>query len=75
MSNPAKLIPRKKHFEPNKEDIIAERWIKSPSFPNHHRAEFCLDLLGSPFAFFLHLHLHLQKKSYRMSGPPWRKGI
>ena len=39
MSNPTKLIPGK-HIEQNKEDIIAERWIKSPSFPNHHRAEF-----------------------------------
>ena len=39
MSNPAKLIPEK-HIEQNKKDIIAERWIKSTSFPNHHRAGF-----------------------------------
>ena len=32
MSNPAKLIPGK-HIEPNKKDIITERWINLHPFP------------------------------------------
>ena len=43
MSNPTKLIPEK-HIEPNKKDIITERWINLHPFPTTIVQEFCLDL-------------------------------